>query len=185
MVCGETIRIYAKKKSLRHPKADENARIEFAEKIKRYESEGKEIVYTDESGLAYEMARSYGYSKKGTRCTDIFNWGAKGRTNAIGALLHGILITVYLFQFNIDANTFYTWVVKDLLPKVPKGCVIVMDNASFHKRDDIRDAIEKAGNILEFLPPYSPDLNPIEHKWAQLKSIRRKKRCSVDEIFTI
>ena len=131
------------------------------------------------------MARSHGYSKKGTRCTDIFNWGAKGRTNAIGALLHGILITVYLFQFNIDANTFYTWVVKDLLPKVPKGCVIVMDNASFHKRDDIRDAIEKAGNILEFLPPYSPDLNPIEHKWAQLKSIRRKKRCSVDEILTL
>jgi transposase len=92
---------------------------------------------------------------------------------------------VCLFQFNIDANTFYTWVVQDLLPKVPKGSVIVMDNASFHKRDDIREAIEKAGSILEFLPPYSPDLNPIEHKWAQLKSIRRKNRCSIQGIFTI
>jgi transposase len=55
-----------------------------------------------------------------------------------------------LFQFNIDANTFYSWVVQDLLPKVPKGSVIVMDNASFHKRDDIRDAIEKAGVLWNF-----------------------------------
>ncbi len=89
-----------------------------------------------------------------------------------------------MFQFNIDANAFYSWVVQDLLPKVPKGSVIVRDNASFHKRDDIREAIEKAGSMLEFLPAYSPDLNPIEHKWAQLKAIRRKKRCSLDEIFT-
>ena len=60
----------------------------------------------------------------------------------------------------------------------------MMDNASFHKRDEIRQSIEKAGCILEFLPPYSPDLNPIEHQWAKLKSIRAKHRSSVEEIFT-
>ena len=110
--------------------------------------------------------------------------GAKGRTNAIGALLQGVLITVCLFQANINADIFHGWIIQDLLPKVPTGSVIVMDNASFHKRDEIRLSIEQAGCILEFLPPYSPDLNPIERQWAKLKSIRAKHRCSVEEIFT-
>jgi transposase len=65
-----------------------------------------------------------------------------------------------------------------------EGTVIVMDNASFHKRQYIIQAIEKAGCIAEFLPPYSPDFNPIEHTWAQLKSIRNKMKCSIDELFS-
>ncbi|MES2354214.1 MAG: transposase [Pseudomonadota bacterium] len=52
-----------------------------------------------------------------------------------------------------------------------------MDNATFHKRHDTQVAIRKAGITLEYLPPYSPDLNPIEKKWAQVKAIRRKHRC--------
>ena len=60
-----------------------------------------------------------------------------------------------------------------------------MDNATFHKRADMIQAIEQRGTLLEFLPPYSPDLNPIELKWAQAKSIRRRHRCSVDELFPI
>ena len=58
-----------------------------------------------------------------------------------------------------------------------------MDNASFHKRNDIQKAITDAGHILEYLPAYSPDLNPIEHKWAQTKAARRRLHCSVDEVF--
>jgi len=84
---------------------------------------------------------------------------------------------------SVNAGMFHLWVVGDLLPKLPPGCVVVMDNASFHKRADIRRAIEEAGHILEFLPPSSPDLNPIEHKWARAKAIRRRKRRSVDELF--
>ena len=57
-----------------------------------------------------------------------------------------------------------------------------MDNASFHKRADIIEAIENHGCVLELLPPYSPDLNPIERKWAQAKSIRRETQCSVDTL---
>ena len=58
-----------------------------------------------------------------------------------------------------------------------------MDNAAFHKRQDIQEAIKAAGHLLEYMPVYSPDLNPIEHKWAQAKALRRKHRCSVDELF--
>ena len=72
---------------------------------------------------------------------------------------------------------------QDLLLKLPKRAVIVLDNAGFHKRADILESIEQTSCTVEFLPPYSPDLNPIEKKWAQAKSIRRKHRCDVDTLF--
>lgn len=59
-----------------------------------------------------------------------------------------------------------------------------MDNASFHKRDDMIRAISQDGHTPEFLPPYSPDLNPIERKWAQTKSIRRKFKCDPYQVFS-
>ena len=58
-----------------------------------------------------------------------------------------------------------------------------MDNATFHKREDIQTAIRGAGHILEYLPAYSPDLNPIERKWAQAKAVRRQHRCNPDQLF--
>ena len=97
--------------------------------------------------------------------------------------MNGLLITVALFKFNVNADIFHAWVTQDLLPKMPVGSVIVMDNASFHKREDIVNSIQQAGCIAEFLPPYSPDFNPIEHTWAQFKSIRNNIRCSIDELF--
>jgi transposase len=152
--------------------------------MEQYKSEGKSVVYIDESGFSHESTRSHGYAKIGKRCFGTFNWGAKGRTNAIGAWLNGLLLTVSLFSFNVNSDVFYAWMTQDLLPKVPVGSVIVIDNASFHKRDDIVQSIQRAGCIAEFLPPYSPDFNPIEHTWAQLKSIRNKMRCSIDELFS-
>ncbi|WP_338067555.1 transposase [Candidatus Fukatsuia symbiotica] len=70
------------------------------------------------------------------------------------------------------------------MPKIPQGAVIVMDNVSFHKRQDIQSTIQKSGFILEYLPTYSPDLNPIEHKWAQAKALRRKRQCDIDTLFS-
>jgi transposase len=92
---------------------------------------------------------------------------------------------VSLFSANIDADTFHAWTVHDLLPKLPEKSVIVMDNATFHKRTDIQTAIVDAGHTLDYLPPYSPDLNPIERKWAQAKKRRRKWQCSVEKLFKI
>lgn len=129
------------------------------------------------------MPRSHGYASVGTRCGGRQDWHAKGRTNVIGALLGASLLTVSLFQGTVNSDVFHAWTTQDLLPKLPPGCVIVMDNAAFHKRADIRQAVEDAGHVLEFLPPYSPDLNPIERKWAQAKATRRRKGCSVEELF--
>jgi transposase len=148
-----------------------------------HEKEGKNVVYLDESGFEKETLRDYGYAKIGARCVDSFDWQAKERTNVIGAIFCGILLGIGLFDFNVNANVFHGWVVQCLLAALPSNSVIVMDNATFHKRQDIQEAITQAGHILEYLPPYSPDLNPIEKKWAQAKAIRRQKRCSVDELF--
>ena len=113
------------------------------------------------------------------------DWHVKGRINVIGALLSSVLLTATLFTGSVNAEVFVAWLEQDLLPKLPPNSIIVMDNASFHKRDDARQLIEQAGHILEFMPPYSPDLNPIEHKWAQqAKALRRKIPCSIDELFS-
>lgn len=129
------------------------------------------------------MPRRHGYAAVGQRCYGSCDWHARGRTNVIGALIGKLLLTVGLFKTNINADIFYQWTVQNLLPKLPQASVVVMDNASFHKRSDIRSAISNAGHSLEFLPAYSPDLNPIEKKWAHAKSVRKKLSCSISELF--
>lgn len=93
-------------------------------------------------------------------------------------------INVVLFEGNVDSDIFYAWVSSELLPVLPEHAIVVLDNATFHKRQDIQNIIRNAGHTLEYLPPYSPDLNPIEHKWAQAKNIRKKERCNVDALFS-
>ena len=120
----------------------------------------------------------------GERCHARRDWQAKSRTNVIGALYASTLISVGLFQGSLNAAAFHAWVEQSLVHHLPPASVVVMDNASFHKRADTQQCLERAGHTLVFLPPYSPDLNPIEHKWAQAKAYRRRERCSVEELFT-
>ena len=120
---------------------------------------------------------------KGARCFGVCDWGAKGRTSVIGALLGSVLLTVSLFQTTVNTAVFNAWVIQDLIPKLPVSSVVVMDNATFHKGADRVKALESAGHTLLYLPPDSPDLNPIEHKWAQMKALRQKNGGLVDAIF--
>lgn len=129
------------------------------------------------------MPRTHGYALKGQRCYGKHQWGAKGRTNVIGALIGKALLTVSLFQGNINTEVFTAWIEQDLLPKLPSHSVLVMDNAAFHKNQTLQMMIKNAGHTLQYLPPYSPDLNPIEHKWAQAKTLRRKYQCSIEHLF--
>ena len=129
------------------------------------------------------MPRTHGYAPRGKHCTGAQDWNARGRVNVLGALLAGTLLTVGLTASNVDADIFNLWLEHDLIPKLPAASVIVMDNATFHKRKDTQGMLKNAGHTLEYLPPYSPDLNPIEHKWAQAKAIRRKTGKSTDQIF--
>jgi transposase len=131
----------------------------------------------------HSAPRTHGYSAKGKRCYGVHDWHPSKRTNVIGALVGKSLLTVSLFDCNVNTSIFNGWVEQDLIPKLPDNSVVVTDNASFHKSPYLKTMIEKAGHLLEYLPPYSPDLNPIEPKWSQAKSRRRKYRCDVDALF--
>ncbi len=130
------------------------------------------------------MKRTHGYSLRGQRCRQIGDWLAKKKTNVIGALLGKRLIAVGLFECAINGDIFYEWVKQVLFKVLPKSSVVVMDNISFHKRPDIKKSMTDAGHQLEYLPVYSPELNPIEHKWAQAKQKRRAIDCDIDTLFS-
>ena len=155
----------------------------FLQKIAQYKREKIAIAYVDESGFAYDMARTHGYSKIGERYYGSCDWNAKGRKNVVAALYESSIIGCCIIEDNIDTNVFNTWLEKILIPDLPDKSVILMDNAAFHKSEKTKSLLESKGYIIEFLPPYSPDFNPIENKWAQAKSIRRKLGCNVKEVF--
>ncbi len=129
------------------------------------------------------MPRTHGYSIQGERCYGTHDWGAKGRTNAIGALIGFSLVAIGLSTGPVNTDVFSGWVENILLPNIPNKSIIVMDNATFHKGKEMQKLINDAGHTLLYLPPYSPDLNPIEKKWAQAKYIRRTHNCSIDQLF--
>lgn len=84
------------------------------------------------------MPRTHGYSTRGHRCYGSHDWGAKGRTNVIGALLGGVLLTLSLFNTSINTPIFNAWVEQDLIPKLPPNSVLILDNAAFHKSPDMK-----------------------------------------------
>lgn len=130
------------------------------------------------------MPRKHGYSQRGKRCFGKSNWHEKGRVNVIGALGKGFkLLTASLFNCTIKTDVFISWFKEDLLPKIGGSSVLVLDNAAFHNRKQMLEAIGERDIELCFLPPYSPDLNEIEKKWSQAKAIRRRTGCDVDSLF--
>ena len=125
----------------------------------------------DESSFESETMRPCGYAPIGSPCIGSYNWQAKERTNVIGALFGKMLFALDYLKTNINKEVFYHWCKFTLIPKLKRKCVIVMDNAAFHKR--VQKLLNRHGHRLLFLPPYSPDLNPIEKKWAQVKFLRQ------------
>ena len=88
----------------KHPKAQQEKQKKFVETLEQYLQQGRQIVYGDESGFAQDMPRLSGYSLLGKRCFGLRNFGEKKRTNVIGALYAGSLLTVFLFNCNIDTE---------------------------------------------------------------------------------
>ena len=177
--------MYHIKKAFKHPEANEEDRMLFQNKIEKYKSENRILSYIDESGFAFDMPRRYGYSKVGDRCYGTYNWNAKGRENVIGALVNDSLTACGIVNGNVDSDTFNTWLEQILIPELPTNSVVIMDNAAFHKSLKTKEILTQHGHELEFLPPYSPDLNEIEHKWGEAKSKRRKTQMSIHQLFQV
>ena len=145
----------------------------YQNKLEHFKQQGYPIVYMDESGFEAETIRSHGYAPIGKPCIDSYNWQGKKRTNVIGALYDKMLFALDYFKHNINSRIFYEWCKHKLIPSLKTKCVIVMDNARFHKSKRIQKLLNRHGHRILWLPPYSPDLNPIEKKWAQVKFLRQ------------
>jgi len=114
----------------------------------------------DESSFEAETIRPYGYASIGKPCIDRYNWLSKKRTNVIGALYEKMLFALDYFEQNI----IYDWCKHTLMPSLKTKCVIVRDNARFHKHKRVQKLLNRHDHRILWLPPYSSDLNPIEKK---------------------
>jgi len=124
----------------------------------------------DEAGIQEYIYREYAKAKKGERIYGEISGKRYVRTSIISALNNeNKLIAPFIFKGMTDTNLVLWWVENLLLKELPNNSIIVWDNASFHKSVELREMLEQAGHTMIFLPAYSPDLNPIEHKWHQLK----------------
>ena len=134
--------------------------------------ESKQFVFIDESSAKTNMTRLFGRSRIGERC-NVFNaHGHWKTTTMISALrVDGVIEdATMLLDGPMNAATFLRWVERCLAPSLKPGDVVVMDNLGSHKASGVEEAIECVGARVWYLPPYSPDLNPIEKLWSTIKS---------------
>lgn len=132
------------------------------------------LVFLDETWASTNMAPRYGRAPRGARALDAVPHGHWQTTTFVGALRAEGFIAPLVLDGAINGETFRAYVRQMLAPALRPGDVVVMDNLSSHKVAGVREAIEAVGATLLYLPPYSPDLNPIEMAFAKLKELLRR-----------
>ena len=133
-------------------------------------------MFVDETGTATNMAPRYGWGRCGERVIGAAPCGHWHTTTFVGGLTLGGFISPLVIEGAMNAVTFEAWVSQSLVPELPERAVVVMDNLSAHKGRGVREMIEATGAEVLYLPPYSPDLNPIEQAFAKLKHLLRLAR---------
>ncbi|AIL65562.1 hypothetical protein NOVO_08960 [Rickettsiales bacterium Ac37b] len=136
--------------------------------IANYKAE--DIVYIDESGIDSYLYYSWGYSLRGSKVYGDISGKKHDRESFIAGKVGKKIIAPMCFKGTCNTEVFNEWVSQCLVPELRFGQVVILDNATFHKSARTRNLIEDIGCKLLFLPPYSPDLNPIEKYWAHLKA---------------
>lgn len=138
------------------------------------ELDPERLIFVDESGLSTKMARLRGWAPKGERCRAAVPHGHWNTTTFVGGLTLTGICAPMLLDGPMDGEAFLAWCEQMLAPVLGAGDVVIMDNLPAHKVAGVRQAIETTGAILLYLPPYSPDFNPIENAFAKLKAHVRK-----------
>ena len=143
--------------------------------------EPERLVFLDESGATTEMTRRYGRAPLGERIREAIPAGHCKTLTLLGAMTqHGMLASMTV-EGPTDGEVFLAYLEQVLCPALRPGQVVVMDNLSAHKVEGVRQRIEAAGAELLYLPPYSPDLHPIEKAWSKIKQqLRSAKSRTVD-----
>ena len=138
--------------------------------VKRYGSEN--VVYFDESGFKEYSYRKHGWARRGQVIYGDVSGKNRKATNLIMAQRSGQWLAPETFEGSCDAVRVNEWLEKKLMPLLDRPSIVVMDNASFHKKKDIAAILRKKGHAMLPLPPYSPDFNPIENSFGSLKRKR-------------
>jgi transposase len=164
------LRITLKKKSL-HAQERDTPRVRRKRKAFRKRLEGLDpasLVFVDETGANTAMTRTYGRAPRGQRVKGSVPGRWKSVTLTSGLRLSGVVAPL-AFEGATDAPTFEGYVQQSLAPQLRPGDVVIWDNLKPHKVAEARRAVEGAGATLIPLPPYSPDLSPIEEMWSKVK----------------
>lgn len=126
-------------------------------------------VYIDESGVDKCFVREYGRALRGVKIEDTKRGKKYQRTNVVAARIGDRIVAPLCYTENMTGAAFSEWFRKSLVKSIPRGSTAIMDNASFHPKKKLRNLARRHGIKLLFLPPYSPDFNPIEKDWANMK----------------
>lgn len=166
--------------------ASERQRPEVAEAREAFRTElaarrAEDLVFVDESGVTTKLTRLYGRAPKGERVPEAVPHGRWQVTTILGALGTNGMQAGMTVETSTDADIFEVFVEQVLGPTLRAGQVVVMDNLSAHKQERVRDLIEARGCQLQYLPPYSPDLNPIESAWSKVKTYLRALKARSQE----
>jgi transposase len=141
----------------------------------------EKLVFIDESGAKTNMTRLYGRAKAGQRVIDNAPESHWCTTTMISSVRLDGSTACMVVDGATDKEVFQAYVQHILLPTLKAGDIVVMDNLSSHKNNQVKTMIESAGAQLRFLPPYSPDLNPIEKMWSLIKAILRTLKARTEE----
>lgn len=149
-------------------------RADFIDSVEHIDPD--KLIFLDESGAHLGMSTDYARTEGGQRATMPKPFDTGERFSIIGAIaLTGIIAMMYIASA-VNATIFKTFAEKLLIPKLRRGQFVIFDNVSFHKSQEIIDLIEATGAKVVFLPPYSPDLSPIEKMWSKIKEILKRKK---------
>jgi len=159
---------HVKKKTLIAAEQDAEARTQWRAEMVTIAPET--LVFLDETSTQTVMTRSRGRAPKGERIIGQVPRNHGHNITCLAAISATGIIAPCVFERSLDGPLFVQWVTDWLLPTLPKGTTIVLDNLSVHRTPDARAAVEQAGCSLLFLPAYSPDFNPIELVFAHLKT---------------
>ena len=143
------------------------------------------LVFIDETWTATNMARTHGRCRRGERLRMGFPHGHRKTTTFVAGLRLDGMVAPMVLDGPINGDWFEAYVSHILAPTLRPGDIVIMDNLSSHKRASVREIIEDRGAELRFLPPYSPDFNPIEMAFSKLKALLRKAaERTVDGLWT-
>jgi len=142
------------------------------------------LIFIDETGASTKMARLRGWSAKGQRCRAAVPHGHWKTTTFTAGLRMDGLTAPMLLDGPMHGRAFRAYVAQVLVPELRPGDIVIMDNLPAHKVAGVRETIEAAGARLLYLPPYSPDFNPIEMAFSKLKALLRKTAArTVDDLW--